>query len=316
MRVRSIAVVGGFSYQSTTPGNSSITFVVATGTRDSSGNITNLTADVPLQFTKTSLSGDHACAAAWTSGAADACGYSEDTEIMGPQFGALRSGDILVDTTLQANSLSRNLNYLRIKATLNPSSDGRNAEDFELGSPNLLRHVPMTRISMGNAQLLLATTLLAVAACSGGNSHAPLVAIGAGGSVADASAGGSENGGFGAGRNTGGGSAQNTGGGSAQNTGGGSAQNTGGGSAENTGGGSAQNTGGGSAQNTGGGSAQNTGGSSGLGSGGTSGTGSGGGGVIGGGGSGAEPARCPSARFRAVSKAATAACNDIATASA
>ncbi len=265
-----------FSYQSTTPGNSSITFIVATGTRDSSGNITNLTSDVPLQFTKTSLSGDHACAAAWTSGPADACGYSEDTEIMGPQFGALRSGDILVDTTLQANSLSRNLNYLRIKATLNPSSDGTQTpkiSNWDL--QNLLRDVPMTRVLMENLPALLASTLLAVAACSGGNAHAPLVAVGAGGSNADASTGSSGGSGAVIGSAGGGSNIGGSGTNGGDENAGGTDQNAGG-AGENSGG-TGQNAGG-TDQNAGGTAGSDGTGATGAATGGAGGAGEGAGG--------------------------------------
>jgi hypothetical protein len=118
-----VPVWGDFSWRTTTPGTSKVSFVVATGDRSSTGTITNLSADVPLRFTRTgALSTQTACAATWTSGGANTCGFIVDTKLAGPQYAA-SPGDVYVDKSLAQASVPRTQNYLRIKATLTPSTD-------------------------------------------------------------------------------------------------------------------------------------------------------------------------------------------------
>jgi hypothetical protein len=118
-----VPVWGDFSWRTTTPGNSKVSFVVATGTRSSTGTITNLSADVPLRFTRAgALLNQTACAATWTSGGANSCGFTVDTKLIGPQY-ASSAGDVYVDQSLAQGSLLRTQNYVRIKASLTPSTD-------------------------------------------------------------------------------------------------------------------------------------------------------------------------------------------------
>jgi hypothetical protein len=117
-----VPVWGDFSWQTTTPGNSKVSFAVATGTRDTAGTVTNLSAEVPLKFTRSALLNQTACAADYSSGAANVCGFTIDTSNAGPQY-ALIPNDIYVDKTLAQASLLRTQNYLRIRATLTPSTD-------------------------------------------------------------------------------------------------------------------------------------------------------------------------------------------------
>ncbi|HVU01033.1 MAG TPA: hypothetical protein VHE30_04745, partial [Polyangiaceae bacterium] len=111
-----------FSWQIDTPSDSYVTFVVSTGVRDSLGAVTDLSNSTALLFTKTSLANKNTCAAAWASGGPNVCTFKEDTENVGPVY-ASRPFDVLVDNTLEMATLPRNYNYLKIVATLNPSSD-------------------------------------------------------------------------------------------------------------------------------------------------------------------------------------------------
>lgn len=118
-----VPVWGDFSWTASLPGNSKVSFAVATGNRDSGGTISNLSAEVPLKFTKTgALLNQTACAASWASGPASSCGFTVDTHAAGPQY-ANSPGDVYVDKTLAQASLLRTQNYLRIRATLTPSTD-------------------------------------------------------------------------------------------------------------------------------------------------------------------------------------------------
>jgi hypothetical protein len=118
-----VPVWGDFSWRATTPTTSKVSFVVATGDRSSSGTITNLSADVPLKFTRAgALLNQTACAGRWTSGGANTCGFTTDTRNIGPQY-ASSPGDVYVDSSLSQASVARDKNYLRIKATLSPSTD-------------------------------------------------------------------------------------------------------------------------------------------------------------------------------------------------
>jgi hypothetical protein len=129
------AIWGDWSWESSTPGDSKITFEVATGERDSGGTITNLSADVPLRFTRSGLNaasvppmGEAACASQ-----ADTCISGVDTQIVG--VFDVRVDDVAVNDTLELESLTVDNNYLRIRATLTPSSDGTQAPtlvDWEL----------------------------------------------------------------------------------------------------------------------------------------------------------------------------------------
>lgn len=104
-----------WSWIADTPDDTYIEFFVQTGDRDGAGNISKLSAEVPLEFTRTSLNGDSLCVAR----ANQRC-HGEDTQRGGPL--ALRPGDVDVDTTLSRNGIDRTQNYLRVRAAMHPDS--------------------------------------------------------------------------------------------------------------------------------------------------------------------------------------------------
>lgn len=107
-----------WSWIAETPSDSRIEFYVQTGQRDTMGTISNLSDEVQLQFTSDTLDGDPLCVSQ-----PNVCdpGVSEDTQEGGQLV--VSPGDAYVDKTLERQELFRNLNYLKIRARLVPSTD-------------------------------------------------------------------------------------------------------------------------------------------------------------------------------------------------
>lgn len=109
-----------WSWQSSTPSGTRITFDLAAGVR-TGGTVSSLSPTIPLRFTRTGYVGQQVCAGLSSP---NACGLSPalTTSNGGPL--ASSPGDAFVDATLVASGLPRDRNYLKITANLNASSDG------------------------------------------------------------------------------------------------------------------------------------------------------------------------------------------------
>lgn len=117
---------GNWSWQTTTPTTTKVSFNVLTGQRnDSTGVITNLTATTPMRFTKTGLDsvaypalGKPVCASL-----PNVCDAAVATNTQnGGQLVSSR-GDAVVDRTFELNGLQRNYDYLRVDVNLYTSTD-------------------------------------------------------------------------------------------------------------------------------------------------------------------------------------------------
>lgn len=114
-------VWGDWSWLSDTPGDSSIRFYVQSGNRDSSGWVSGLSEEQPLEFTAYEHLGSLACASA--AGVCEATSTERAGRFADP---TPRPGEVQVGALLKRRRIPAG-NYLRIRAELLPSEGGSQA---------------------------------------------------------------------------------------------------------------------------------------------------------------------------------------------